>query len=265
MPKNAIIVGMPRSGTSLAASIFARRGYYTGDACRPADHFNPTGYWECDDLVEANGRLLKSSGFAHDNSWMYDALLPSHLAAIPAIQVGDAERELLRRFSSRQPWVWKDPRLCYTLGAWWQLMDPARTQVLLVIREPEAIFNSFVRVGWRRDSDADREETYRRVQDHLDFARSTIRDLGITALEIEYNDIGRDPAGSARQISAAFDIEIRPGELGFDEKLDHNTPLGRAATRVDRIATAIPAPLRRTIKLLTPEFLLRWLYPERFR
>lgn len=265
MPKNAVIVGMPRSGTSLIASIFARHGYYTGDDCRPADHFNPTGYWECDALVEANGRILQSSGFAHDNSWMYEALSSSHLAALGRMQAGEADRDLLSRFSSRAPWVWKDPRLCYTLGVWWQLLDPAHTRVLLVVRDPDAIFNSFVRVGWRNDSEADREETHRRVRDHLAFARGMIHGLGISAVEVEYSDIGNDPVGTARRISEAFDVEILPGELGFDEKLDHNTKLGRTAARVDRVATAIPAPLRRMIKLLTPDFLLKWLYPERFR
>lgn len=265
MPKNAIIVGMPRSGTSLIASIFARQGYFAGEDCRPADHFNPMGYWECAALVEANARILHASGFAHHNSWMYDALSPSHLDAIEKMQAGEAERGLLRSFSPRRPWIWKDPRLCYTLGVWWPLLNPADTQVLLVIREPDAIFNSFVRVGWRKDSDTDREETHRRVRDHLAFARATIKKLGITAVQIDYDDIGADPVGTARRISEAFDVYIPPDQLGFDETLNHNTKLGRAAARVDRIATAIPAPFRRFIRMLTPEVLLRWLFPERFR
>ena len=30
MPKNVIVVGMPRSGTSIATAIFSRKGYYIG-------------------------------------------------------------------------------------------------------------------------------------------------------------------------------------------------------------------------------------------
>ncbi|MEJ2363028.1 MAG: hypothetical protein P8Z75_16755 [Gammaproteobacteria bacterium] len=50
MAFNTIVVGMPRSGTSMTAAIFARAGYYvSGDdekQLRIGDEYNPDGYWE---------------------------------------------------------------------------------------------------------------------------------------------------------------------------------------------------------------------------
>ena len=59
MPKNVIIVGMARSGTSLTASIFAKKGYFVADdpdkQLQAGNRHNPGGFWELDDLVEAIG------------------------------------------------------------------------------------------------------------------------------------------------------------------------------------------------------------------
>ena len=63
MPRNIIVVGTPRSGTSLAASIFARLGHFVADdeaaQLRDPDHFNPGGYWEAEPLIEANASLFQ--------------------------------------------------------------------------------------------------------------------------------------------------------------------------------------------------------------
>lgn len=40
-----IIIGIPRSGTSMVAGIFAKHGVFFGN-CRPADKYNPKGYYE---------------------------------------------------------------------------------------------------------------------------------------------------------------------------------------------------------------------------
>ena len=45
IPEPIVIVGVPRSGTSLVAGLFAKHGVWTGK-CRPADEHNPTGYFE---------------------------------------------------------------------------------------------------------------------------------------------------------------------------------------------------------------------------
>ena len=69
---NAIIVGMPRSGTSLTAGIFARKNYYvasdTSRELRPGDQFNPFGYWEAEPLTNYNAALLGMAGFGFHNT-----------------------------------------------------------------------------------------------------------------------------------------------------------------------------------------------------
>jgi len=47
-----IVVGTPRSGTSLTAGLFAQHGVWTGP-CRPADKHNPHGYYESEPFKRA--------------------------------------------------------------------------------------------------------------------------------------------------------------------------------------------------------------------
>ena len=58
MTYNAIVIGMPRSGTSMVTNIFAKSGFFLAEdesnELRAGDEFNPSGYWEAQDLISAN-------------------------------------------------------------------------------------------------------------------------------------------------------------------------------------------------------------------
>ena len=88
--KNAIILGMARSGTSLTASIFGRTGYFAGDELVPANHQNPTGYWEARSLLRHNASILMSTGFECDNSWMYAPMTEAQIAALAQVRLDEA-------------------------------------------------------------------------------------------------------------------------------------------------------------------------------
>ncbi len=90
MPKNVIIVGMARSGTSLTASIFANHGYFVaGDPdseLQDANINNPGGYWELNRLKDANAEIFQAVGFAHHNTWTSDEISPDQAEGIYALQ-----------------------------------------------------------------------------------------------------------------------------------------------------------------------------------
>ena len=154
MRKNVLVVGVPRSGTSMTAHIFVTKGYFVAkDAeteLHSGDEFNPKGYWEANSLIEANVDLFKSVGYAFHNTWMFEPITDEQAARIPAVEKMPRHRELVDGYDANRPWIWKDPRLCYTLGYWWQFMNPETTAVLLLRRKVEHVFQSFLRMGWRK-------------------------------------------------------------------------------------------------------------------
>jgi hypothetical protein len=78
MKEPIIIVGTPRSGTSMVAGIFDCHGVFTGK-CRQADGNNPKGYFENTDLTvlryvnllhrDAVAKILRKQGYVSGN-WL---------------------------------------------------------------------------------------------------------------------------------------------------------------------------------------------------
>ena len=88
MPKNVLVVGMARSGTSLTASIFVKKGYFVAEdpenQLQAAGPHNPGGYWELEDVKEANVEVLKAVGFQHHNTWVAEEIRPEQAEDIEA-------------------------------------------------------------------------------------------------------------------------------------------------------------------------------------
>src|SRR5262249_31665720 len=57
-PRNCLILGSGRSGTSLLAGTLRLAGYYMGEHLIPADASNPKGYFEDDEINAINEGLL---------------------------------------------------------------------------------------------------------------------------------------------------------------------------------------------------------------
>lgn len=267
MPRNIIVVGTPRSGTSLAASIFANLGHFVADdeaaQLRDPDHFNPGGYFEAEPLIEANVSLFRRVGYEHHNTWIFDPIGADQASRIASLPVAAEHRELVARFEAQRPWVWKDPRLCYTLGYWWPLVDPDRTAVLLVRRDPEETFKSFARIGWRESNEAGRKETYRRMADHIAAAEEALLSLDIPFVEINYADYRRSPERVAAVLSKLSGIDVGVDDLGFTDNYSSSTLRGRLRVFVEKALKIIPLPVRNFIRRLVPKSLLQKLFPGR--
>lgn len=266
MSKNVIILGMARSGTSLTTSIFAKAGYFVDEegAISPKNHMNPTGYWESTSLLDANEKILRSSGFNYDNTWIYKAITDEQIKSVDDFIAGDEQRELLSNFEAHSPWVWKDPRLCYTLGSWWPLLDSTNTIILFIRREPEAIYNSFVRVGWRKSGTEQKKATFERIQNHIDNAQRIMKTHQIPFISFNYEDYKNNPDSILNKINQACDLKLTIEDLGYNDKFNHNSVSGKFSAFIDRLISKLPLSWIKLIKRLIPHFILARLYPERY-
>ena len=267
MPKNVMIVGMPRSGTSLMAGSLAGCGYYVTEdpesGLRPPDHHNPGGYWEAESLTQLNAALFDAAGYPEDNSWLGRRIPEEAVRRIGSLEPGEAHRAFVARYEANAPWLWKDPRLCYTLSFWWPLVRPDSTRVLLMRRDPEAIWQSFVRLRWREATEEAKADVHARIADHLAAAEDAIARLGIPHLEVRYEEIAEKPAAIAERLSGFLDVDLRPDRLGYSKGLDHSRLRGRLATFLEHRYEGLPPGLRRFVKRLAPQALIRTLFPER--
>ena len=136
-----IILGMHRSGTSLAAEIAYRWGAYADTSLfiEPNDG-NPRGYWEPRPLMKLNDDLLA----AVHSSWKVPPTEEGrkHLARLA--KRGSLRLRAHRLLATMNPnqtvWLWKDPRLCILLPFWKEIWESV--VYLVPIREPMAIASS---------------------------------------------------------------------------------------------------------------------------
>lgn len=268
MPKNAIVVGMPRSGTSLATAIFARKGYCVGASSirrvREGDDYNPYGYFEADDLIEKNVELFQQVGYFFHNTWLFDPIPPESVFRIAQLAPQETYRHFVEMYQEKSPWVWKDPRLCFTLSYWWKLIDPAHTGVLLVRRDPIEIYRSFRYKGWCPSGGEDELERVREcTKQHLEAATRAIDSLAIPHVVVDYAEYRQCPEQIARRLGEFFDIDLAPVDLNFRPELNHNSVRGRVAAWLRIRLMKLPRRPIRKLERLIPRRLLALIFPER--
>lgn len=205
MAKNAVIVGAPRRGTDVFAGIFARAGCRVGpqgDAARPARADRPTPSSEgSEELVERNVEVLQRAGFPHDDTWTDASVPPDRAAAIWELDPSDDDRRFVRRHPQGAPWLWEDPRLCFTLPYWWPMMDGERTRVLLVSGDAG------------RGSARAAEISADLAEQHLAAARRAVDRLDVPHLDLGPADLEREPREAARRLGETFGLDLSPADL----------------------------------------------------
>lgn len=131
--RDVVVVGAPRSGTSMLAGLFVDAGHHAGRRLIPPTPSNPAGFHEDLDVNAANDDLLDAIA---DRPVDGTAAPPRSLRWLGAYAgwVDDARGRDLTDLVPERPSVLKDPRFCYTLPAWLGVLDhPA---VLVVVRHP---------------------------------------------------------------------------------------------------------------------------------
>ena len=251
----------------MTAGALARAGYHVSDApesdLRSGDSGNPNGYWESEALVRKNAEVLAAAGFEHDNTWLFEPIGAESAAAIAELSPLPGHEEYVADMSEKEPWVWKDPRLCYTLSYWLKLLDPERTRIVLTTRDPMAVYRSFVRLGWREPSDDAQSDVLRRVDDHIETARSAIATGTHAAFEFNYEACLANPDQAARILSQATGFEVTDAHLAVDRTFNHSTLRGKISTTADRFVGRLPGPVRQGLKQVVPKSVVYALFPER--
>lgn len=133
------ILGMHRSGTSLVARTLNLLGVYLGrdeDLMAPTQ-YNPTGFWERNDIINLNDKLLERLGGTWRNppffhpEWFHDDALSD--------LVEEARGLVDRAFAAHVRWGFKDPRGSLTLPFWKQVLPVAQYVLclhVLCLRNP---------------------------------------------------------------------------------------------------------------------------------
>ncbi len=148
------VMGMHRSGTSVAARMLQLLGVSLGDPdllLQPGRD-NPAGYWENRLIKELNDKLLAHLSGSWDqppvldDGWEHDAALDDFRAQASVILADSFTRSRSDSDRTRVVVGWKDPRLSLLLPFWRTVTPIAAT--IVVVRDPSEVARSlFARNG----------------------------------------------------------------------------------------------------------------------
>lgn len=143
MRPNVIILTGGYNGSSVLTGLLARAGFWLGNSTAKVRYET----FENQKLVDLNIKLLKSSGFRWND---VTELPPPSIVEIEKLSLNLSVHEferLVHECNSNKPWLWKDPRLCYTIFFWRRFIDLDRCRFILMTRDIKQTWTSAILKG----------------------------------------------------------------------------------------------------------------------
>ena len=131
--KNIIVLTHGWTGSSVFSGLLGQAGFWLGADTVAKPDYNTH---ENVDLVSHNNRLLQllSPSLNHEHRFE-----PSDVQEI-AVRARTLDltpyREFVTSCDAHRPWVWKDPRLTWTIRIWAEVLDLQQTAFLVLTRDP---------------------------------------------------------------------------------------------------------------------------------
>jgi hypothetical protein len=246
-----LVLGMHRSGTSAVARLLNMMGAYLGppERIKGANPENPKGFWENDEVVDLDNRVLAAQRCLWNRLSEFD---PARLADGKLATLRRRARDLVIRLDGSRPWAVKDPRMCLLLPFWRPLLE--MPICVLVNRDPLEVARSLsVRNGIPLHVGIALWELH-----NLEALRGSI---GLPRTLVQYGDLLSDPVASAQailkwlaelgvrklecpsddEITAYIDPELRRQRADPDDKEDFLTPPQRRLCEALRDGSALKA------------------------
>jgi hypothetical protein len=139
-PRNILICGMHRSGTSLTGNFFEQLGYDFGPQKElvPARPSNQDGFWERRDIIYLNDKILSMYGSSWDFPIHTNPEIIRSIAIRNMYQFADTAHTIISTL--RPPFAIKDPRLSLLVPFWREIIPNAH--MMIVVRNPLEVANS---------------------------------------------------------------------------------------------------------------------------
>jgi hypothetical protein len=146
-------MGSGRSGTSLAAGVLSKAGYFMGHNLNPANITNPKGQFEDREVNAINEELLAQVTASRPSNLIGNFLFRSRpktgqrwLARLPlelSFTLSDELKQRIKALLTNEPYCFKDPRFSYTLPVWRPFLK--NTVLVCVFRYPAETVSSMIK------------------------------------------------------------------------------------------------------------------------
>ncbi|MDO9091408.1 MAG: hypothetical protein Q7U99_02005 [Rubrivivax sp.] len=214
--KNVIVLTHGWTGSSIFSALFGEAGYWLGGETMAKPDYDT---FENAGLVALNNRLLQQLApkLNHEHQFAQ--------ADVEAIATRSRSwdmrpcRDFVAECGQHQPWLWKDPRLTWTIRAWAQVLDLQTTSFLVLTRDPT---QAWISANLRRHVQSftfTRSYNEGITQSNLRF----LQEGGLPYLKLSFEDLLLAPEATLERLNSAFDLGLGLTQLHEVCRL----PLGR--------------------------------------
>jgi hypothetical protein len=144
------VLGMHRSGTSLATNVLTELGVALSEDLMPATHENARGYFESQTISYLQDRILAAFGLAWDTPTSMRALPPQWWKSPSIAPLRNQIVAFVKEQLDAHPlWAFKDPRTMRLMPMWEEIVAElgAQPSYLLVTRHPNEVAGSLFARG----------------------------------------------------------------------------------------------------------------------
>jgi hypothetical protein len=201
MRNNIVILTHGWTGSSVFAALLGRAGYWLGSSTVKSKDYDT---FENADLVARNRELLHllAPGIDHQRYFSFEDV--SRVAQASANLNLKPYRDFLATCGANEPWLWKDPRLTWTIRVWAKVLDLERTAFLILTRED---LQAWVSSNQRRHIQSVR---YTKQYNH-GITRSNLRfleDFGLPCLEMSFETLLLQPESALVRLNEFFGVNL---------------------------------------------------------
>jgi hypothetical protein len=206
MLPNIIILTSGETGSSVLAGLLAKAGFWLGDETAEVAYKT----FENSKLIDLNKKILDAT----DYGW-YDSL---NLPAPVISQIKDAlncmdcseHKQFAESCVSNSPFLWKDPRLSYTIYFWDQIMDLSSTKFIVMTRDLNQSWTGTVLRG-KFPIALDDMKT---VHDNcFKYATDYLKSSGYEYLHITFEEMISSPNESLDKLNSFLSVKLTLDDL----------------------------------------------------
>ena len=216
LKKNIVILTHGWTGSSVFAALLGRAGYWFGSETIQKPDYNT---FENADLVALNKELLRvlAVGINHEHRFAFaDIVRIEQASAALDLQ---PYRDFLTRCATKDAWLWKDPRLTWTVRVWAKALDLERTNFLVLTRDD---LQAWISSNQRRHI-----QSMRFTQEYNHgITNANVRfldDLRLPYLKMSFEDLILTPESTLARLNEFFEVELSMADL----RSVYNAPLCR--------------------------------------
>jgi len=205
--KNIVILGPGRTGSSLLAGLIAKDRYYINqDAIATRDGY-PDGDYENPDLVELDKAIFFESGYGHHKIRFDRSVDIQKMAAWAEKCAPEKYKKFVEKCEQHKPWLWKDPRLCYTIYFWKSFIDLKDIKLIFITRDHDQIFRSYTKykVFFTK------ADVYKKYDEQVAAVENLIQQENLDVLRIHYDALKNKDA-LIKKLNTYLGTEILPSD-----------------------------------------------------